>query len=164
MATTRPQTTPSNKETIAHARSPHTGLPSRSPNHRCLPLSAVRHVGHTSVTTHRVLIQPTHRNASRQFYRATFNGEEIVAQSWDPEFAACRTLKARGLSGRVEFFRAGVPHPCLIVRDLAEGAGLRSYEDDCRGPVLKKWQPIERDGVVPGDAPSAEAPRAAFAN
>jgi hypothetical protein len=116
------------------------------------------------VTTLRVLIEPTYRNASRQFYRATFNNEEIVARSWDPEFAACRALKARGLTGRVEFFRAGVPHPCLIIRDLAEGAGLRTYEDERRGPVLKKWQAIERDGVVPGGAPSAEAPRATFAD
>jgi hypothetical protein len=116
------------------------------------------------VTTHQVLIEPTYRNASRQFYRATFKGEEIVARSWDPEFAACRALKARGLTGRVEFFRAGLPHPCLIVRDLARGAGLRTLEDECRGPVLKKWQPIERDGVVPGGAPSAAAPRAAFAD
>ena len=114
------------------------------------------------MTTHRVLIQPTYRNASRQFYRATYNGDEIVTRSWDPEFAACRALKARGLSGRVEFFREGIPHPCLVVRDLVEGAGLCTYEDECRGPSLKKWRPIERDGVVPGGALSAEAPRAAF--
>jgi hypothetical protein len=93
-----------------------------------------------------------------------FNGEEIVARSWDPEFAACRALKARGLAGRVEFFRAGLAHPCLIIRDLLEGAGLRTLEDDWRGPALKKWQPIERDGVIPGGAPSVAAPRPAFAD
>jgi hypothetical protein len=115
------------------------------------------------VTTHRVLIEPTHRSASRKFYRATFDGEEIVARSWDPEFAACRALKARGLSGCVEFFRADLPHPCLIVCDLVEGAGLRTYEDDCRGPVLKKWQSFERNEVV-SEPPATAAPRPAFAN
>jgi len=114
------------------------------------------------VTTYRVLIQPTYRNASRQFYRATFNGEEIVTRSWGPEFAACRALKARGLTGRVEFFRAGLPHPCLVVRDLAEGAGLRTAEDECREPVLKKWQPFKRDSIVTEGSRSPAAQRAAF--
>ena len=73
---------------------------------------------------HRVLIEPTHRKAGRQFYKATLNGEVIVAQSWSPEFAACRTMQKRGLTVRVEFFWAGVPYPGLIVRDLAKGARL----------------------------------------
>jgi len=124
----------------------------------------VRHVGDTHVTTHHVLIEPTHRSPSRQFYRATFNGEEIVARSWDPEFAACRALKARGLTGRVEFFRVDVLHPYLVVRDLAEGAGLRAYEDEAHTPTLRKWQPFDLDGVVPEPAVTAAARRPALAN
>jgi hypothetical protein len=93
------------------------------------------------VTTHRVLIEPTHRKAGRQFYTASLNGEVIVAQSWSPEFAACRTMQKRGLTGRVEFFWAGVPYPGLIIRDLAKGARLCVIEEDRRGPTLKKWQP-----------------------
>jgi hypothetical protein len=100
------------------------------------------------VTTLRVLIEPTHRNSSRQFYRATFNGEEIVAQSWSPMYAACRALKARGLSGPVEFSRTGVAHPCAIIRDLVAGAELRIVEDEWRGPVLRKWQPFDKGGVA----------------
>jgi hypothetical protein len=34
----------------------------------------------TDSSTHRVLIEPTHRNASRQFYKATLEGEVSVAQ------------------------------------------------------------------------------------
>ena len=90
---------------------------------------------------HRVLIEPTHRKAGRQFYRASLNGEVIVAQSWSPEFTACRTMQKRGFSGRVEFFWAGVPYPGLIVPDLAKGARLRVIEDDCRGPALNEWRP-----------------------
>jgi hypothetical protein len=93
------------------------------------------------VNAHRVVIEPTHRKAGRQFYRASLNGEIIVAQSWSPEFAACRTMQKRGLTGRVEFFWAGVPYPGLIVRDLAKGARLRVIEDDRRGPALKEWRP-----------------------
>src|SRR5262249_14893688 len=91
--------------------------------------------------THRVLFEPTHRNASRQFYRATLEGEVIVTQSWSPELAACRVMKDRGLTGRVEFFWAGVPHPGLVVRDLGQGAKVRVIEEDRRGPALKEWRP-----------------------
>ena len=50
-------------------------------------------------------------------------------------------MQKRGLTGRVEFFWAGVPYPGLIVRDLAKGARLRVIEDDRRGPALKAWRP-----------------------
>ena len=82
-------------------------------------------------------------NAERQFYRATFNGEVIVAKSSDPAFAACRALKAKGLTGRVEFYRPGVPYPGLIVHDLDKAAGLRVVETEHEGPILKKWRPFE---------------------
>ena len=93
------------------------------------------------MTTHRVLIEPTHRKAGRQFYKASLNGEVIVAQSWSPEFTACRAMSKRGLVGRVEFFWAGVPNPGLVIRDLDKGATLRVIEEDRRGPALKEWQP-----------------------
>jgi len=54
-------------------------------------------------------------------------------------------------------FRAGVPHPSLIVRDLARGAGLRALEDKCQGPAFKKWRPIEGDRVVTQGSPSGNA-------
>jgi len=98
------------------------------------------------VTTHRVTIQPTHRTAERQFYRATFNGEEIVAKSSDPAFAACRALKASGLSGRVEFYRPGVHYAGMIVHDLEKAAGLRVVETEQVGPIIRKWQPFEMRG------------------
>jgi hypothetical protein len=94
------------------------------------------------VIVHRVTIEPTHRSPKRQYYKATLNGEEIVAKSSDPEFAACRAMKAMGLSGRVEFYRPGATHPGLIVYDLIKGASLRVVECD-DGPVLKKWRPFE---------------------
>src|SRR5262249_44646742 len=165
MATTRAQTTPSNKETLANERSPSAGLPSRSPSSCLLPSHPPgRHLRHTSVNTYRVTIEPTLRTASRQFYRATYNGQEIVARSWDPEFDACRALKARGLSGRVEFFWEGVLHPCLIVRNLARGARLHAYEDEIHTPALRRWQSSERDWVISQGSPSVEASRAAFAH
>ena len=76
---------------------------------------------------------PAHRKAGRQFYRVTLNGKVIVAQSWSPEFAACRTMQKGGRCGRVEFYWAGVPYPGLIIRDLAEGARLCVIEENLRG-------------------------------
>jgi hypothetical protein len=96
---------------------------------------------HNKPSSERILIEPTHRKAGRQFYKASLNGEVIVAQSWSPEFAACRTMQKRGLTGRIEFFWPGVPYPGLIVRDLAKGARLRVIEEDRRGPAPKEWRP-----------------------
>ena len=93
--------------------------------------------------THRVTIQPTHRNHKLQYYKATFQGEEIVARSADPEFAACRAMQARGFTGRVAFYRAGVVHPGLIIQDLVKAARFRIVEADRVGPVRKTWRPFD---------------------
>ena len=93
--------------------------------------------------THRVTIEPTHRSPKRQFYKATLNGDEIVARSADPEFAACRVMKLRGLSGKVEFYRPGASFPGLIVHDLGKAASLRVVETDSRGADLKRWRTFD---------------------
>ena len=93
--------------------------------------------------THRVTIEPTHLSPKRQYYKATLDGEVIVAKAPDPAFAACRAMKAMGLSGRVEFYRPGVAYPGLIVHDLDKGARLRVVETEQEGPVIKHWRPIQ---------------------
>jgi hypothetical protein len=98
------------------------------------------------VTTHRVTVQSTHRTAERQYYKATLDGEEIVTRSSDPAFAACRAMKAKGLSGRVEFYWPGVPYPGLIVHDLDKAAELRVVDTERQGPVFKQWRPFEMNG------------------
>ena len=96
--------------------------------------------------THRVTIKATLRSAKRQYYKATLNGEVIVAKSSDPVHAACRAMKARGLFGRVEFYRPEGPYPGLIVHDLDKAADLRIVETERVGPVIKKWRPFEMNG------------------
>ena len=98
---------------------------------------------------HRVTIEATHRSPKRQHYKATLNGEEIVAKSSDPEFAACRAMKAMGLSGRVEFYGPDGKYPGLIVHDLIKEAGLRVIECD-DGPVHKEWRPFEMKDRLAG--------------
>ena len=98
------------------------------------------------MTTHRVTIQPTVRTAKRQYYKVTLNHEVIVAKSCDPVHAACRAMKARGLFGRVEFYRPEGTYPDLIVPNLGKAADLRIVETEHVGPVIKKWRPFEMNG------------------
>ena len=105
------------------------------------------------VTIHRVILQPTHRTPKKQFYKATFNGRVIVPKSSDPEFDACRAMQALGLSGRVEFYRPGVPYPGLIIRDLDKAAGLRVVEGEGMAPAVKKWRPLDEVNCLPANHP-----------
>ena len=89
--------------------------------------------------THRVIIEPRHRSPQRQFYRATLNGDVIVECSWDPEYAACRKMKALGLSGAVAFFRPGAAAPSSRIRDLKKAALYQVVEADNEGPTRKRW-------------------------
>ena len=89
--------------------------------------------------THRVIIEPTHRSPQRQFYRATLNGDVIVECSWDPEYAACRSMKALGLSGDVAFFRPGAATASSRVRELKNAAHYQVAEADMEGPTRKRW-------------------------
>jgi beta-lactamase regulating signal transducer with metallopeptidase domain len=96
--------------------------------------------------THQVIIRRTRRSAKRQYYEAILDGAVIVSKSADPVHAACRAMKAKGLAGRVEFFRPGDPYPSLIVHDLDKAAMLRVVETEQEGPVRKKWRPFEVNG------------------
>ena len=55
-------------------------------------------------------------------------------------------MKARGLFGRVEFYRPEDTYPGLIVHDLGKAAMLRVVETERVGPVIKKWRPFEMKG------------------
>jgi len=52
-------------------------------------------------------------------------------------------MKAKGLFGRVEFYRLGDFYPSLIVHDLDKAAKLRVVETEHVGPVIKKWRQFE---------------------
>ena len=92
-------------------------------------------------TEYRVEIEPNGKAASiGQRYKATFDGEVIVASSKDAEFDACRVLLDRGIAGTmVTFFPGGtVPRICL---DIEKGAILSAVENATEGPVIRKWRP-----------------------
>jgi hypothetical protein len=91
----------------------------------------------------KVTLIPTHRSPSRQFYDAYLAGEgqPIVSGAWDPESVVCRVLKARGNTGRVEFWRDDRPYPCLIIKDLVKYASTRIVEGERVGPKQGQFTP-----------------------
>jgi hypothetical protein len=76
-----------------------------------------------AVKAHRIVIEPTSIRGERgQYYRVYFEGTVLIEDTWNPEFEACRALVARGITGRLEVWRADKHYPGLIVPDIEEGA------------------------------------------
>lgn len=63
-----------------------------------------------------------------------FEGQEIVANSYDPEFAACRELLARGIKGKVTTYRDG--QPCMTL-DIEKAANRRTRDNKTGTPVIR---------------------------
>ena len=112
---------------------------------------------------HRITIEPTTIRGERgQRYRVYFQDAVLIEDTWNPEFEACRALVARGVTGRLDVWRAGKTHPDMIVPDIEEGARWTVEENDKRGPLVVRWRPwvelLQPDGLVSleGAAPAAE--------
>jgi hypothetical protein len=58
------------------------------------------------------------------------DGEQIVTDALDVEFAACRALAARGVTGRMETWRPGSAHPDMLIADIAEAAAWTIRENE----------------------------------
>lgn len=74
------------------------------------------------------------------------DGEKLVTDALDVEFAACRALKARGVTGRIETWRPGSTAPAMLVADTAEAATWTIREDERRGPSLVKYRAWSETG------------------
>ena len=92
---------------------------------------------------HRITIEPTEIRGERgQRYRVHYGDAVLIEDTWNPEFEACRALVARGITGRLETWRAGKTHPDMIVPNVDEGARCTVVENDKVGPVIRPWQPF----------------------
>jgi hypothetical protein len=74
-------------------------------------------------------------------------GELLVTDALDVEFAACRALKARGVTGRLEAWRPGAAYPDLLIADIGETAGRTIREDERRGPTIVQHKPWSQTGL-----------------
>ena len=81
------------------------------------------------------------------------DGEQIVTDALDVEFAACRALKARGVTGRMATWRPGSAHPAMVIADIAEVAKWTIREDDRRGPTRVKHRPWAGTGLSRRSSP-----------
>ena len=84
-----------------------------------------------------------------QFYNALLgspNGEQIVTDSFDVEFAACRALVARGVTGSLEVWHTGSEFAALRIRDIAKAASLTVREDERLVPSVVKYRPFPKKG------------------
>jgi hypothetical protein len=96
--------------------------------------------------THRIYIEPTTIRGERgQHYRVHYEGAVLVDETWNPELEACRALLARGIASRLEVWRAGKPHPDMLVRDIAKAAEWTVKEDERRGPRFARWSARPED-------------------
>ena len=96
---------------------------------------------------------------------STIQDAVLIEDTWNPEFEACRALVARGVTGRLEVWRAGKPGKpngnCsvgqgsrlldMIVPDIARAAGRTVVENEKIGPVMAPWrawpEDMQPDGV-----------------
>ena len=86
---------------------------------------------------HRITIEPTEIRGERgQRYRVHYGDAVLIEDTWNPEFEACRALVARGVTGRLDVWRAGKTHPDMIVPDIEEGARWTVVETTRSAPSL----------------------------
>jgi hypothetical protein len=68
------------------------------------------------------------------------DGECIVRDALDVEYAACRILCARGIAGPLTIWHAAAAHPAMRIRSIAAAARLTLREDSVRGPCLRLYR------------------------
>lgn len=103
-------------------------------------------VGSTAVT--RIIIAVSSRSGPSSAGRGCRydvhleTGELLLGKSDEPIYDACRQLAARGVTGRLEVWRAGKRHADVIVRDIFRAAGWTIEETAKVGPRLRKHRPM----------------------
>jgi hypothetical protein len=110
---------------------------------------------------HSITIEPTSLGEGGQRYRATYTGGVLVESSRNPEFDACRALRALGLTGRVDVWRPGAAFPAMSI-DIERGARLTISETDDHGPRLTRWHPVPTETLRDADPCAAHRPPAAI--
>ncbi len=92
--------------------------------------------------TYPLEIRPTGKFGPKGERYEVYAGDEMIAKGHSPEFAACRVLKERGLTGAVKFSRAGKsPH---LTMGIEWGATHTVTESAKLGLRFSKWVPNDR--------------------
>jgi hypothetical protein len=91
----------------------------------------------------------TERGQHYNAHLASPDGEQIVTDALDVEYAACRALKARGVSGRMETWWVGSTTAALLIHDIDEAAELTIREDATRALSIIRYRPFPGEAVAP---------------
>jgi len=98
---------------------------------------------------HTLKIRPTGRMGTKgAIIEIVFDGE-VIASGVSPEFAACRELKARGITGHALFWREGKPDYDYRM-PIEWGATHTVSETDRQGLRFSKWVPHPMAGKRDG--------------
>lgn len=106
--------------------------------------------------THRILITPSRdsnkaprHNSRGALYDVSYEGHVIVTDSTEPCLAACRALKAMGITGRLEMWDDVLPYVRLTA-DIDKAASLTVEEGD-RLPRLRTYRSYRGGDAQDGD-------------
>ena len=83
---------------------------------------------------------PATSGASRSMWRVWHNGAALIERARDPEFAACRVLQSRGLSGDVVSRHRGSATVSFRMT-IEAGAQMSTQEGGSARVRVVKWQP-----------------------
>jgi hypothetical protein len=98
----------------------------------------------TKIVLEPYIRKPPITGGKAQRYQVWLGNEVLIEDTHNPEYEACRALLARGITGRLETYREGNPHPAMIL-DIEKAAKL-TISEGAHGPTRVKWQPFE--GVI----------------
>ncbi len=90
-----------------------------------------------------LILRPTGKFGNKGERYEVFLGDEIIAQGWSPEHAACRVLLARGIEGIARFSRPGKKHHDFTM-NIAKASTRNVLENAKLGPRTVKWEPNDR--------------------
>jgi hypothetical protein len=112
-------------------------------------------------TATRIHIAPGRLNRTRgptfDALLGSLDGELIVTNALDVEYAACRALKARGITGKMETWHVGSAVPAMHLPDICDAAGWTVRECPRQGLRLVNYQPWSKQAVFGGGAEIGEA-------
>jgi hypothetical protein len=100
----------------------------------------------TQQHTHRVDVQVVRYGARGPIYRVRYADDVLISACRCPLLDSCRTLLARGVTGRVELWRAG-KSTFDVACDVQVGAQYTVVESETESLRLVRWFPAPWNAV-----------------
>ena len=107
---------------------------------------------------HQIEIERTGYHSRGAWYRVAYNGAVLIERCRDPEFDACRKLKAMGVTGTLRTRHKGSSIDSVVL-NIAKGSGSRTQETETVGPRIVKWKPFYLSGATDDETEDSDLPR-----